>query len=112
MTLQKVFFMGVLGLSTLAPLATAPAQACTPAPDNPNGCDGLNGGTPRINPELYKARPVLKLKRPIGPVCLSCPPDSLKLKDRVVQPVLQEDRILLNKDRFAQPIEQPQSFGR
>lgn len=109
MKLQQIALMSLLGLSTLPALMTAPAQACTPAPDNPSGCDGLNGGGPRFNPELFQVRP--KFKKPIGPVCLTCPPYSLKLKDQyeqIQQPVLvQEKNILLNQERLNQGLEQP-----
>ncbi|MGF1602615.1 MAG: hypothetical protein ACFCU8_11440 [Thermosynechococcaceae cyanobacterium] len=111
MKLQQIALISLLGLSTLPVLTTAPAQACTPAPDNPHGCDGING-TPRITPPVLQVRP--KFKKP-GPACLSCPPFALKLKDQreVVQPVIQDRNILLNQGRFQQQFEQPvqQSFG-
>ena len=67
------------------------ANACTPAPDNPNGCDGINGGRPKIP----------------TPVCLNCPISSLKAPDKVVLPAGQLNRdilikkdILQNQDKF------------
>jgi hypothetical protein len=115
MKLQQILLTGLLGLSTLPMLTAAPAQACTPAPDHPDGCDGLNGNS-RLQPPVLQVRP--KFKRP-GPVCLSCPPLSLKIKDQleVVQPVIQDQSIFVNQGRFnqgwTQSLEQPleQSFG-
>lgn len=108
MKLQTVL-MGLLGLSILSTVASAPAYACTPAPDNPDGCEGLNG-SPRLDPRILKLRQ--KVKFPVGPVCLSCPPYS-KLKEQTlqVQPVLHQEPSLLNQERFGQKLQYPQSFG-
>ncbi|MEO0376957.1 MAG: hypothetical protein AAF329_20530 [Cyanobacteria bacterium P01_A01_bin.17] len=110
MKLQQMVLISLLGLSTLPTLASAPAHACTPAPDNPNGCDGLNGN-PRFDPRIFELRQ--KIKFPVGPVCLSCPPYSAKLKEQnlLVQPVLRQENVLLNQDQFGQKLQQPQSFG-
>lgn len=109
MKLQHIALMGLISLSTV-PFAL-PAQACTPAPDNPNGCDGLNGN-PRINPRIIQLQ--RRPKFPIGPVCLSCPPLKVKGQDQILQtqPVLQKEQILPNQGHWQQGFEQPQSFGR
>ncbi len=60
-------------------LAEAPANACTPHPDNPDGCN--NWPPRRVKVED------LKLKKPFpgpGPVCLSCPSHVLP-KDQLIQ---------------------------
>lgn len=112
MKLQQMLLITVLGLSTLPTLGTTPAQACTPAPDNPNGCDGLNGGTPRVDdPRIFQRNP--QLKRPIGTGCLQCPPEAIRVPGnrQLSKPVVQEKNILLNQGRFNRQFEQPQSFA-
>lgn len=110
MKLQQIALVSLLGLSTLSVIATAPAQACTPAPDNPNGCDGING-TPRVDRRVSELRQ--KVRFPVGPVCLSCPPHTLKATEQIkpIQPELQQEKILIKQDRVGQRFEQPQSFG-
>ena len=110
MKLQQIALVSLLGLSTLSVVATAPAQACTPAPDNPSGCDGING-TPRFDPRVSELRQ--KVRVPVGPTCLSCPPHTLKAKEQIkpIQPELQQESTLIKQDRFGQRFEQPQSLG-
>ena len=72
MKLNHIILFGCLSVLGVGAIVTQPAQACTPAPDNPNGCDGINGGRPRI--------PIPR------PVCLTCP-DGFNVKDtRVILP--------------------------
>jgi hypothetical protein len=42
MSRQSWILAGLFSLSAFASLAAAPANACTPAPDNPHGCDRIN----------------------------------------------------------------------
>ena len=60
-------------------IAQMPADACTPHPDNPDGCDDWP-------PRRVKVEDI-KVKKPFpwpGPVCLSCPPN-LVLKDQLIR---------------------------
>jgi hypothetical protein len=41
MSRQSWVLVGLFSLSVIASLAAAPASACTPAPDNPHGCDRI-----------------------------------------------------------------------
>ncbi len=86
MKLHLVALIGFLGISTLPIAVSLPVYACTPAPDNPDGCDGINGGRPRI--------PV--------PVCTNCPPEVFRLKDRsLIIPAERMNRpVLSNKERL------------
>ena len=73
MNVKQMTLLGLFGLA-IAPIAIGvPASACTPAPDNPNGCDGINGPI-RIQPYPYPQE-ILRPQIPYPePVCLSCPP--------------------------------------
>ena len=67
----KHLTLGFFGLALAPVIFSASASACTPAPDNPNGCDGINGGPIRLQPV---PRETLQLRVPIPhPTCLSCP---------------------------------------
>ena len=88
-------------------VAKAPANACTPHPDNPDGCN--NWPPRRIKVED------LKVKKPFpwpGPVCLSCPSnvllkDQLILKESILNPsglasesLPTPDHSILNRERL------------
>ena len=39
---QTWLLLGLVSLGAIAPFFTSPANACTPSPDNPHGCDRIN----------------------------------------------------------------------
>lgn len=97
----------MVSFGIVAIASDAPAAACTPHPDNPDGCN--NWPPRRINLED------LKIKKPIpwpGPVCLSCPSnilsqDQLILKESIVTPssldsesIQSFDRSMINRERL------------
>lgn len=97
MNVKYLALMGFCGLA-LAPLCfSSPASACTPAPDNPNGCDGINGGIIRRIPR----EPQVKIPYP-GPTCLSCP----SLYDRLDPEVQVNPQVI--EQLQPQVIQQPQ----
>ena len=69
--------LATASLSSLFSLSIAPASACTPHPDNPDGCN--DWPFRRINPDRFQ------IKKPFPwPVCLSCPTSALERKDLVI----------------------------
>ncbi len=88
MKLTHIASLALLGLITLPVLAAAPAHACTPHPDYPGGCDGPLG-----MPGRPQAQRPTGLKPIPDPVCLSCPPHSLKLNnDQLRTPIQTQPR--------------------
>ena len=76
MNIRKLLVLGAIGISApIAAMAIAgSAEACTPHPDYPDGCDGINGRYPlriQVLPEPLVVRPPIPFP---GPTCLSCPP--------------------------------------
>ena len=87
----KHLTLGLFGLAVTPFILSASASACTPAPDNPDGCDGLNGGRIRVQ-EIPRLTPQWRV--PIPPTCLSCPPlREAALEERINPSVLQAEQV-------------------
>ncbi|MGK7913753.1 MAG: hypothetical protein AB4050_20060 [Synechococcus sp.] len=87
----KHLTLGLFGLAVTPFIVSASASACTPAPDNPDGCEGLNGGRIRVQ---VAPRPIPHWQVPIPPTCLSCPPlREAALQEKINPSVLQTEQV-------------------
>ena len=103
----KHLTLGLFGLAVTPFIVSASASACTPAPDNPDGCDGINGGRIRVQ---VPPRQIPRWPGPFPPTCLSCPPlREAALEERInprvmeveqvdqLQPQIMQEELLLNQ---------------
>ncbi|MEL7086424.1 MAG: hypothetical protein AAF268_11290 [Cyanobacteria bacterium P01_A01_bin.3] len=97
----KHLTFGLFGLAVTPFIFGASASACTPAPDNPDGCDGINGGRIRVQVPL---RRIQRWPGPFPPTCLSCP--SLReatLEERINPSALQAEQLNQLQHQHVQP---------
>ncbi|NJN23301.1 MAG: hypothetical protein HC810_01395 [Acaryochloridaceae cyanobacterium RL_2_7] len=95
--------LATASLSSLFSLPMAPAHACTPHPDHPDGCD--DWPIRKIDPEKFQ----LKKPFPWPDNCLSCPTSVLKREALVIYPSILQDRVIQDK---VQPLRNEVLFRR